>query len=99
MSGDPLAFNFKCHPKAQRAPGEIFETLLSYLRIFLIPRYSIKKTKKKYFLRILERWHKGSYHLGFVGGDRIIKNKDSIPEDGRERPSSGNWDNRGGHGN
>jgi len=46
MDGDPLAIQFKCHPKAQRAPREIFETLFSYLWIFLIPQYSIKKAKK-----------------------------------------------------
>ncbi|MDO8955500.1 MAG: hypothetical protein Q7W38_01455 [Deltaproteobacteria bacterium] len=57
------ALQAQCHAKAQRALREIFGILLSFLKIFLIPPHSIKKTIKGFSakpplrpLRLCVRW-------------------------------------------
>jgi len=56
MRGDLEALQPKSHAKAQRAPREIFGSLLLFLKISLILPYSIKKTKKENFFGILAPW-------------------------------------------
>jgi hypothetical protein len=57
MRGDQLALQAQCHAKAQKAPREIFGILLPFLKVFLIPPHSTKKTIEKDFLRFLVPWY------------------------------------------
>lgn len=55
------ALQAKCHAKAQRAPREIFGIFFPFLKIFLIPPNSIKKTIKN-LLHILTSWREIKCH-------------------------------------
>jgi predicted DNA-binding transcriptional regulator YafY len=45
---DLEALQLTCHAKAQSTPREIFRLLLSFLKIFLTPSQSIRKTIKEF---------------------------------------------------
>jgi len=60
MRGDPESLQPKSHAKAQRAPREIFGSSLLFLKISLIPPYSIKKNIN--FLSILASWREIKFH-------------------------------------